>query len=192
MTLFNTSPSSVRQWLREQLAAAASAGPIQEQGSPPAVALIPAAVLVPLVLHESGPTVLLTRRSENLHDHPGQISFPGGRSEAQDESAIATALRESFEEIGLAAGLVEVLGHLPDYHTGTGFRVTPVVGLIQPPIDLRLDAFEVQEAFEVPLQFLMSAANHQRHRQEVFQGGGQHGGEQQPHGAGPSCGGGGA
>ena len=132
-------------------------------------ALTPASVLFPIVLRESEPTVLLTQRTEHLKDHPGQISFPGGRVEAEDVSPAHTALRESEEEIGLASRYVEVIGYLPEYRTVTGFCVTPVVGLVTPSFELRLDAFEVAEAFEVPLAFLLNPANHQRHSVE-FQG----------------------
>jgi len=121
-----------------------------------------AAVLVPLVLREDL-TVLLTQRTDHLTDHPGQISFPGGRTEGHDVDATATALREAEEEIGLDAGKIEVIGQLPTYTTGTGFIVTPVVGLVRQDFALRLDPFEVAEAFEVPLSFLMSPANHRRH-----------------------------
>lgn len=122
----------------------------------------PAAVLVPLVPREDGLTVLFTRRTAHLHDHAGQISFPGGRAEPEDASAAETALRETSEEIGLEAGRVEVLGELSEYVTVTGYRVTPVVGLIAPPFHLQPDEFEVAEVFEVPLQFLIDPANHQR------------------------------
>jgi 8-oxo-dGTP pyrophosphatase MutT (NUDIX family) len=122
----------------------------------------PAAVLVPVVRRESGLTVLFTRRTAHLNDHAGQISFPGGRSEPGDASAAETALREAAEEIGLAAVQVEVLGELHKYVTVTGYRVTPVVGLVTPPLELRLDEFEVAEAFEVPLEFLLDSGNHQR------------------------------
>lgn len=121
-----------------------------------------AAVLVPLVQRDAGLTLLLTQRTAHLTDHAGQISFPGGRAEDYDESPIATALREAEEEIGLARRHVEVLGSLPDYFTGTGYRVTPVVGLVQPPFELKADPGEVAEIFEVPLAFLMDGANHQR------------------------------
>lgn len=124
--------------------------------------LRPAAVLVPVVRREAGLTILLTQRTDHLYDHAGQISFPGGRAESHDESPAATALRETFEEIGLPHSLVEVLGSLPDYNTVTGYRVTPVVGLVSPPPALRLDAFEVAEAFEVPLTFFLDPGNHQR------------------------------
>ncbi len=123
----------------------------------------PAAVLVPVVLRDEMPSVLLTRRTEHLHHHPGQISFPGGRVEAGDASAVDTALRETEEEIGLHRRHVELLGALPDYLTGTGFRVTPVVGLVHPPFELKLDAFEVAEAFEVPLAHFLDPANHEEH-----------------------------
>ena len=121
----------------------------------------PAAVLVPIVRREDGLTVLLTRRTAHLNDHAGQISFPGGRAEPADAGAAETALRETAEEIGLAAGRVEVLGELPQYVTVTGYRVTPVVGLLTPPLDLQPDDFEVAEVFEVPLKFLLDPANHQ-------------------------------
>ena len=124
--------------------------------------LTPAAVLFPIVRH-AVPTVLLTQRTSHLRDHAGQISFPGGRVEAEDESPVATALRETEEEIGLARQHVDILGFLPEYRTGTGFRVTPVVGLVAPPFALQLDSFEVAEAFEVPLAFLLDPANHERH-----------------------------
>ncbi|CAH1748592.1 CoA pyrophosphatase [Thauera humireducens] len=123
----------------------------------------PAAVLVPLVMGGTAPAVLLTKRTDHLHHHPGQISFPGGRVEAQDSTPVDTALRETEEEIGLDRRHVELLGALPDYYTGTGFRVTPVVGLVHPPFELQLDAFEVAEAFEVPLGHFLDPANHQRH-----------------------------
>lgn len=129
----------------------------------------PAAVLVPLVMRSLEPTVLLTRRTDHLHHHPGQISFPGGRVEEGDEGPVDTALRETEEEIGLDRERVELLGSLPDYLTGTGFCVTPVVGLVHLPFDLKLDDFEVAEAFEVPLSHFLDPAHHQRHSQE-FQG----------------------
>lgn len=122
-----------------------------------------AAVLVPLVERAQGLHVLLTRRTEHLRDHAGQISFPGGRVEPDDAGPAATALREALEEVGLAPQRVEVIGRMPVYHTVTGFEVTPVVALVQPPFELALDDFEVAEAFEVPLHFLMNPANHRRH-----------------------------
>jgi 8-oxo-dGTP pyrophosphatase MutT (NUDIX family) len=128
----------------------------------------PAAVLVPLVQREGGLTVLLTQRTDHLHDHAGQVSFPGGRTDPGDRDARHTALREAQEEIGLPPERVEVLGQLPVYRTGTGYDVTPVVALVEPPLSLVLDAFEVAEAFEVPLPFLMNPAHHQRHAFEAL------------------------
>lgn len=138
---------------------------VVEEGQP--TRRIPAAVLVPLVERTGGFSVLLTRRTDHLHDHPGQIAFPGGRSEETDESAIMTALRETEEEIGLARRHVDVLGELPRYHTGTGFAVTPVVGLVNAPFELEPDPFEVAEIFEVPLEFLLDPDNHKRHSLEI-------------------------
>jgi len=122
----------------------------------------PAAVLVPLVVRSEGLTVLLTQRTAHLTDHAGQISFPGGRAEDFDDGPVATALRETEEEIGLARAHVDVLGSLPVYYTGTGYAVTPVVALVHPPFDLAADPREVAEIFEVPLPFLMDGLNHQR------------------------------
>ena len=127
------------------------------------VVLTPAAVLFPIVLREPEPTVLLTRRTEHLKDHPGQISFPGGRVEVGDVSPAHTALRETEEEIGVPSSHIEVVGYLPDYLTVTGFRITPVVALVKPPFALHPDPVEVAEVFEVPLAFLMDPANHQSH-----------------------------
>ena len=128
----------------------------------------PAAVLVPLVQREGGVTVLLTRRTDHLHDHAGQVSFPGGRTDPGDPDARHTALREAEEEIGLTPAHVEVLGQLPVYRTGTGYDVTAVVALVPTPPRLVLDPFEVAEAFEVPLPFLMNPAHHRRHAFEAF------------------------
>jgi 8-oxo-dGTP pyrophosphatase MutT (NUDIX family) len=129
--------------------------------------LISAAVLVPVIVRPSGATMLLTQRTAHLRDHAGQVSFPGGRSEESDASPEATALREAEEEVGLAASQVEILGRLPEYRTGTGFAITPVVGLVTPPLNLKLDDFEVAEVFEPPLEFLLDSTNHQRHSIEV-------------------------
>ena len=128
-----------------------------------------ASVLVPIVARHGELTMLFTRRTAHLRNHSGQIAFPGGGAEPGDASAEATALRETHEEIGLDPARVEVLGRLSDYHTRTDYRVTPVVGLVAPPFELRLDAHEVDEAFEVPLAFLLDPANHLRHQRE-FQG----------------------
>ncbi len=124
-------------------------------------ALTPAAVLVPLVARESDWYVLLTQRTQHLKSHPGQISFPGGRLEAQDAGPVAAALRETREEIGLDGQHIRLAGLLDEYETGTGFAVTPVVGFVSPGFTLTLQAFEVAEAFEVPLAFLLDKRNHQ-------------------------------
>jgi 8-oxo-dGTP pyrophosphatase MutT (NUDIX family) len=121
---------------------------------------VPAAVLVPLIERESTWTVLLTRRSAALKAHAGQISFPGGRIEAIDADARAAAWREAREEIGLAGDALEFAGYLPDHLIMTGFRVTPVVAFLDAVPALELDPGEVDEAFEVPLEFLFDAANH--------------------------------
>ena len=121
-----------------------------------------AAVLVPLVMREQ-PTVLLTLRTAHLATHSGQIAFPGGKTDKEDASPIATALREAQEEVGLQARWVHVLGPLPIYVTGTAFVVTPVVALVDPSHQLQPNPDEVAQAFEVPLAFLMNPANHRRH-----------------------------
>lgn len=125
-----------------------------------------AAVLLPLVRRDEGLTLLLTRRTDHLRDHAGQISFPGGRTEPHDDGPVATALRETEEEIGLTREYIQVIGQLPVYSTVTAFQVTPVVALVEPGFTLRLDNFEVAEAFEVPLAFLMNPAHHRHHRFE--------------------------
>lgn len=135
----------------------------------PAAALTPAAVLVPIVEHPGGPTVLLTKRTDHLHDHAGQVSFPGGRVDPGDADAEAAALREAEEEVGLAPAQVRLIGRIDTYVTRTGFEVTPVVGLVAPPLSLTLDAFEVAEVFEVPLGFFLEADSRQRHSR-VYQG----------------------
>jgi 8-oxo-dGTP pyrophosphatase MutT (NUDIX family) len=129
----------------------------------------PASVLVPLVQRDQGLNVLLTRRTDHLHDHAGQVSFPGGRVDPGDVDLVDTALRETEEEVGLPRHRVQVLGPLNTYSTVSSYVVTPIVALVQPPFELALDTFEVAEAFEVPLQFLMTPAHHQRHAAE-FEG----------------------
>jgi 8-oxo-dGTP pyrophosphatase MutT (NUDIX family) len=123
-------------------------------------ARIPAAVLVPLVEREAGLTVLLTQRAATLKDHAGQISFPGGRIEPDDADAWHAALREAHEEIGLAENFVEFAGYLPDHWVGTGYRVTPVVGFVNPAYELRIATAEVHDVFEVPLNYILDEANH--------------------------------
>ncbi len=150
-------------WLRAHFAAPPAWQPeMADESLSPRPDPTPASVLVPLVLREGGLTMLLTQRTAHLTDHAGQISFPGGRAEDYDASPTDTALREAEEEIGLERRHVEVLGSLPDYYTGTGYRVTPIVALIQPPFELKADPSEVAEIFEVPLAFLMDGQNHQR------------------------------
>ncbi len=119
-----------------------------------------AAVLVPLVARRDGFTVILTQRTDHLDAHAGQISFPGGRVEEGDHDDTATALRETEEEIGLARRHVEIVGRLDTYETGTGFVITPIVGLVTPPFDLDIDSYEVAEVFEVPLAFILDSTNH--------------------------------
>jgi 8-oxo-dGTP pyrophosphatase MutT (NUDIX family) len=131
--------------------------------------LRPAAVLVPLVERPDGLSVLLTQRTAHLHDHAGQISFPGGRIEADDPDPVAAALRETEEEIGLARRHVEIVGRLDTYQTRTSYEVTPVVGLVRPPFDLTPDTFEVADIFEVPLAFVLDPRNRER-RSRHFQG----------------------
>ena len=131
--------------------------------------LTAAAVLVPLIDRAEGMTVLLTKRTDHLHDHAGQVSFPGGRIDPEDADAAAAALREAEEEVGLARHRVDLIGRLDVYVTRTGFEVTPWVGLVAPPFDLRLDPFEVAEVFEVPLSFFLDPGNRRR-ESRVWQG----------------------
>jgi len=164
-------PALIRARLQSGHAASALGGDHAVTGLPFANSLAtqPAAVLVPLVGHDDGLSVLLTRRTQHLAHHAGQVSFPGGRAEAEDTGPVATALRESWEEIGLAPESVEILGLLAPYQTVTGFLVTPVVGFVRPPLSLQPDPAEVDEIFEVPLDFFLNRANHQRHSR-VYQG----------------------
>jgi len=128
----------------------------------PSTELRPAAVLVPLLDRAEGMSVLLTQRTPHLSAHAGQIAFPGGRIEASDADATAAALRETEEEIGLPRAQVAIIGRLDTYVTGTGFEITPLVGIVDVPFALRLDPFEVAEAFEVPLAFVLDGNNHRR------------------------------
>jgi 8-oxo-dGTP pyrophosphatase MutT (NUDIX family) len=143
---------------REMLARVRASAPAQR---------VPAAVLVPLVEREQGWTVLLTQRAATLKDHAGQISFPGGRIDAQDPDVWHAALREAHEEIGLSESFVEFAGYLPDHWVGTGFRVTPAVAFINPLFELRIATAEVHDVFEVPLEFILNAANHKSRQMQM-------------------------
>jgi len=121
-----------------------------------------AAVLVPVVDHGDTATVLLTTRNSNLRSHSGQIAFPGGRIDPTDPSPEAAALREAEEEVGLDASFVDVVGRLPDYVSGSGYRIAPVLSVVRPNFLLTINRDEVDDAFEVPLSFLMDPANHRR------------------------------
>lgn len=130
--------------------------------------LKPAAVLL-LVVNRIEPSVVFTQRTTHLPDHPGQVSFPGGRCDAEDCSPEETALREAEEEVGIAPARVEILGRLPEYRTSTGYTVAPVVGWAEPPLEYRPDPQEVEDVFEVPLAFLLDPRNH-RYESAFHQG----------------------
>jgi 8-oxo-dGTP pyrophosphatase MutT (NUDIX family) len=157
-----SAPDQDMQWL-----AGASADLVSQVRAALPARRVPAAVLVPLVERDSGLTVLLTQRSATLKDHAGQVSFPGGRIEPEDRDAWHAALREAHEEIGLAPELVEFAGYLPDHLVISGFRVTPVVGFVNPSYQLQIAAEEVHDVFEVPLDFILDAANHSSRRRKV-------------------------
>jgi 8-oxo-dGTP pyrophosphatase MutT (NUDIX family) len=167
LPLFTLPPPAQKDWLAQRLARPA---PRSALGMSDGYRLpgregitTPAAVLVPIVNRPEGLSLLLTQRSAELPDHPGQISFPGGRVEPDDPTLVQAALREAAEEVGLDRLRVDVLGQLAPYETVTGYRVTPVVGWVEPPFTLKTDPVEVAEAFEVPLSFLLDPANQQRH-----------------------------
>jgi 8-oxo-dGTP pyrophosphatase MutT (NUDIX family) len=124
--------------------------------------LKPAAVLVPVLRDPAGPRVLLTRRADHLRKHSGQISFPGGRRDPEDRDTAANALREAQEEVGMRTDEVEVIGYLDDYPTITGYRVTPVVGVVTRPQTWRLDPGEVAGIFEAPLAYVLDEQNYER------------------------------
>ncbi|TMH30822.1 MAG: CoA pyrophosphatase [Betaproteobacteria bacterium] len=167
LPLFDLPSLAQREWIAARLARPApdSARNLSDgfrlpgrEGEPTS-----AAVLVPLVNRPGGITVLLTQRSADLPDHPGQISFPGGRVEPEDADVGCAALREAAEEIALPRERVSLLGTLSEYETVTGYRVTPVVGWVEPPFEVKPDPLEVADVFEVPLAFLLEPANQQRH-----------------------------
>ncbi|MFZ1813579.1 MAG: CoA pyrophosphatase [Rhizobiaceae bacterium] len=132
-------------------------------------AVKPAAVLIPVFDRADGLSVLLTRRHEQLKSHSGQVAFPGGKIDAEDASAEAAALREAHEEVGLEHRFAEVIGRLPDYYAGSGYRIAPILALIDPAARLSANPEEVDQIFEVPLAFLMDPANHRQGSRE-FQG----------------------
>lgn len=134
---------------------AADLGPLELENAPPATE---AAVLLPVV-DRPEPGVILTQRTEHLRRHAGQVAFPGGRIDPEDRDAIAAALREAEEEIGLAPAAVDVIGEIDSYRTGTGYRITPVLGVVPADVPLRAAEAEVAAIFEVPLAFLLDPAN---------------------------------
>lgn len=129
----------------------------------------PASVLMPLIRRETGITVLLTQRTEDMPSHAGQIAFPGGRRQAEDVDATATALRETEEEVGLTRDFIDVVGSLDLYRTGTGYQITPIVGIVTPGFTMRADPREVADVFEVPLDHFLDERNH-RIDSRVWQG----------------------
>ena len=145
-----------------------TADDLEKQHEAARQALEPAAVLL-LVVNRDEPAVVLTQRTSHLAHHAGQIAFPGGRREGDDDSPERTALREAREEIGLEPGRVQLLGRLPEYRTSTGFAVTPVVGWAEPPLVYTPDPHEVAEVFEVPLAFLLDTRNH-RYESAFYRG----------------------
>jgi 8-oxo-dGTP pyrophosphatase MutT (NUDIX family) len=162
--MFPSDVEEARQWIRSRLEGdweTVVGGDLPQRSATGAER--PAAVLVPLVWHAAAPAVLLTRRNATLSTHAGQVSFPGGKIDPHDASAVHAALREAREEVGLAEAGVEVLGTLPDYITITRFRVTPVVGLLVPPLVLAPEPSEVAEVFEVPLQLVLDPRQYERH-----------------------------
>lgn len=167
LPLFSLSPYAQKEWLEQRLSGAApwTATGLSDgfrfpgrEGS-----ATPAAVLVPIVNRPDGLMLMLTLRSAGLPEHAGQISFPGGRVEPEDASVADAALREATEEVGLEAKHVTILGELAAYETVTGYRVTPVVGWVEPPFELRPDPIEVADVFEAPLAFLLDQENRRRH-----------------------------
>lgn len=170
VALTHLTPSALRLRFTEPPSWAPEVADESRRPFPGRESLVSAAVLVPLVMRADGVNVLLTQRTAHLHDHAGQIAFPGGRTQPSDTSLVDTALRETEEETGLTREHIDVLGSLPDYLTSTGFKVTPVIGLAEPDFTLAHDPFEVAEVFEVPLAFLMDPANHRLHTATLVDG----------------------
>ena len=163
-------PAITREWLAARLSRAVALKPDADfplYAHAPERMPVPAAVLVPVVNRADGLTLMFTQRTTHLSDHAGQISFPGGRVEETDSDRMATALRETEEETGLSRSRVSILGMLPDFDIQTGFRVTPVVGWVEPPFSLNPDPFEVAEVFEIPLLHFLNPAHHRRHSDVV-------------------------
>ena len=165
--------AKARRWSRDDISARLARPAVMPGVRDTHVVALPAdarvmlaAVLIPLVPRDDDIHVLLTQRTAHLKDHPSQISFPGGRVEGGDQDRVETALREAEEEIGLAREHVTILGCLPDYDMPSGFRISPIIGWIEPPFALKLDPVEVESAFEVPLSYLIDPANHQYRRYE--------------------------
>jgi 8-oxo-dGTP pyrophosphatase MutT (NUDIX family) len=136
-------------------------------------AIKPAAVLVPFSQRDGGLSIILTKRHDNLRSHSGQVAFPGGKIDPEDASPEAAALREANEEIALDPAMAEIIGRLPDYHSGSGYRIAPVLALVSPQAVLAANPDEVDYVFEVPLAFLMDPANHKR-ASRMFQGAERH------------------
>lgn len=135
------------------------------------IGIVQAAVFVPLVQRPDGLHLLFTRRASHLYDHAGQICFPGGRIESTDQDAVAAALRETQEEIGVTSDYIQLIGTQPGFLTSTRFTMKPVIGYVRPGFIIRPDLTEVAEVFEVPLSFLMDPANHFLHRAHLPDGG---------------------
>ena len=163
-----------REWITERFQAGAPSGDPKKWGDymlNPGMALAdnltPAAVLIPVVNRSDELTIMFTRRTAHLAKHAGQISFPGGHIEETDKEPTDAALRETEEEVGLPRHHIDVIGQLENYISRTGFRITPIVGVIEPPFPMEPDPGEVDEVFEVPLSFLLNPENHHRHTRQI-------------------------